>query len=182
VDTIGSAYITGTTTSTNFPTAAPLQAANAGGEDAFVTRLSVNGSGLAYSTYLGGSNDDRGADIAVDFNAFAYVVGTTRSSNFPTKEAIQSVYGGGESDAFVAKFTPRSIAMVYSTFLGGSDADVGSRIAVDVFSGAAFIAGTTFSTNFPTKNPLRPASGASDAFAAKIGEPPPSSMPTGASR
>jgi hypothetical protein len=175
----GNVTVAGTTVSTNFPTASAVQASNAGGEDAFVAKLSPNGSALVYSTYLGGSNNDRGADIALDFNGNAVVVGTTASANFPTKNGVQPAYGGGDSDAFVTRLGPRGQTILFSTFLGGSGEDIGARITVDV-SANIYVTGTTFSTNFPTKNPARPAGGAPDAFVAKIGEPPPSSTPMGA--
>jgi hypothetical protein len=181
VDSVGNATVIGTTVSTNFPTAAPLQPANAGGEDAFVTKFNASGAVLIYSTYLGGGNDDRGSDVGVDFGGVAHIVGTTRSPNVPTKKAIQAAYGGGDSDAFVARLAPRGGSILFSTFFGGSGEDIGARVAVDV-SAVTFVTGTTLSTNFPTKNPLRPASGMADAFALKIGEPPPTSTPTGASR
>lgn len=181
VDNVGNATVIGTTASTNFPTAAPLQPANAGGEDAFVAKLNGSGAVLIYSTYLGGGNDDRGSDVGVDFGGVAHIVGTTRSPNFPTRNPIQATYGGGDSDAFVARLAPRGGRILFSTFLGGSGEDIGARVAVDV-SAVTFVTGTTLSTNFPTKNPLRPASGLADAFASKIGEPPPTSTPTGSSK
>jgi hypothetical protein len=101
-DTLGNAYVTGYTSSTDFPTMNPLQPANGGGEDAFVAKLNATGSALVYSTYLGGSGSDWGLGIAVDSSGNAYVTGYTESANFPTVNPLQPAYGGG-GDAFVAE-------------------------------------------------------------------------------
>jgi uncharacterized repeat protein (TIGR01451 family) len=106
VDTAGSAYVTGNTSSANFPTLAALQAErNPFSSDAFITKFAPSGSSLIFSTYLGGSGTDSGADIAVDSSLNAYIVGTTNSANFPTVNPIQAV-SGGSSDVFVAKLGP----------------------------------------------------------------------------
>src|ERR1019366_5555384 len=92
----------------------------------------------------------------------------TSSSDFPTMNPLQPTYGGGDYDAFVAKFNPTGSALVYSTYLGGSGADSGFGIAVDS-SGNAYVTGSTNSNNFPTMNPLQPANGGNyPAFVAKI--------------
>ncbi|HYJ04808.1 MAG TPA: SBBP repeat-containing protein, partial [Chthoniobacterales bacterium] len=171
VDSAGNAYVTGLTLSTNFPTANALQNTNAGGRSAFVTKLNAAGSALVYSTYLGGSEGDFGHSIAVDSAGSAYVTGTTESTNFPTANAIQSTFGGtnGElGDAFVTKFNAAGSALVYSTYLGGSQGDVGNGIAVDS-AGNAYVAGGTGSTNFPTANALQSApSEFGDVFVTKL--------------
>jgi hypothetical protein len=152
VDSDGNAYVTGYTTSDNFRTVNPLQSENAGGGDAFVTKINAMGSELVYSTYLGGSNLDYGAGIAVDSGGNAYVTGTTYSSEFPVENPIQSSLAGGW-DAFVAKIDAAGSKLVYSTYLGGSGSgDVGGSgygIAVDS-RGNAYVAGYTISANFPT--------------------------------
>src|SRR3989449_673084 len=103
---------------------------------------------LAYSTFLGGSNDDRGFGIAVDAAGNAYVTGGTGSINFPTTPgAFQTTSGGG--DAFVTKLDPTGAALVYSTYLGGSSCDSANGIAVDA-TGSAYVTGRTVSINFPT--------------------------------
>ena len=102
VDSSGNAYVTGYTNSTNFPTANPLQAVYGGCGDAFVAKLNPGGSALVYSTYLGGSSDDRGYGIAVDSSGNAYVTGYTDSTNFPTANPLQA-FSGGFYDAFVTK-------------------------------------------------------------------------------
>jgi hypothetical protein len=167
VDSIGSAYVTGGTTSTDFPTKNPLQPVNGGHEDAFVSKLNPTGSALVYSTYLGGRNGDAGSGIAVDGAGSAYVTGGTNSGNFPKKNPLQKTIAG-KADFFVSRLNPSGSALVYSTYLGGADSDVGLGIAVDS-AGNAYVTGVTASTNFPTKNPLQPANGGGyDAFVTKV--------------
>jgi len=148
VDAAGSAYVTGSTSSTDFPTANPLQAAKAGFQNAFVTKLNPTGSALVYSTYLGGSGADVGVGIAVDAAGAAYVTGQTSSTDFPTVNPLQAAYGGG-SDAFVSKLDAAGSALLYSTYLGGSGSDSGYGIAVDTL-GNAYVTGETRSTDLPT--------------------------------
>jgi Beta-propeller repeat len=154
VDSSGSMYVTGQTTSTNFPTQNPIQAANAGHGDAFVTKLNATGTALVYSTYLGGIGVDGGYGIAVDSAGNAYVGGDTGSRNFPvTTGAFQTKCGnncaGGLSDVFVSVLNPSGSALVYSTYLGGSSTDrLIEGITVDS-SGDAFVTGWTQSTDFP---------------------------------
>jgi hypothetical protein len=170
VDSAGNAYVTGTTSSTDFPTMSPLQPSYGGGiDDVFVTKINPSGSALVYSTYLGGSGFEAAYRIAVDSAGNAYVVGQTFSTNFPTMNALQPSYGGGPDDAFVTKIDPSGSALVYSTYLGGSDFDAGYGIAVDG-AGNAYVTGQTASTNFPTMNPLQPTygGGSADAFVTKI--------------
>src|SRR5713101_5215748 len=167
VDSSGNAYVTGSTGSTNFPIKNPLQSAFGGSSDVFVTKLDPTGSTLIYSTFLGGSVGDVGNAIAVDASGNAYITGFTNSANFPTKNPLQAALGGA-GDAFVAKLDPTGSALVYLTFLGGTMDVFGNGIAVDS-SGNAYATGNTLSTNFPTKNPLQPASGGvRDAFVAKL--------------
>jgi hypothetical protein len=168
VDGSGNAYVTGDTTSSDFPTMNPLQPTFGGGIDAFVSKLNPTGSALVYSTYLGGSAGDFGQAIAVDSSGNAYVAGYTSSTNFPTMNPLQPTYGGGNTDAFVAQLNSTGSVLVYSTYLGGSADDFTGGIAVDG-SGNAYVAGWTSSTNFPTMNPLQPANaGRSDAFVAQL--------------
>jgi len=177
VDSVGNAYVSGSTSSFNFPTMNPLQAANGGGNlDAAIVKLNANGSALIYATYLGGNAEDFGTSIAVDVGGNAYVAGETTSPNFPTTNPLQPAFGGGGSDAFVAKITANGSSRVYSTYLGGSTANVlGTRdeiaygIAVDS-AGAVYLTGSTSSTNFPTMNALQPThgGGGNDVFVTKI--------------
>jgi len=106
IDAAGSAYITGNTSSPDFPTLNPLQAAlNGGFSDVFITRLAPNGSSLINSTYFGGTNHDFGRGIALDSSQSVYVIGTTSSTDFPSQNPLQPGFGGG-SDAFIAKLRP----------------------------------------------------------------------------
>jgi hypothetical protein len=177
VDAFSHAYITGYTRSTNFPTRYPFQGVNRGGTDAYVTRLNAEGSGLVYSTYLGGSAEDFGLGIAVDRFRHAYVTGRTGSTNFPTRLPFQAMKGG-EDDAFVTKLNTTgggqtSVgSLLYSTYLGGNSNEFGRGIAVDGSSNA-YISGFTFSTDFPTANALQAENaGSSDAFVSKISTTP----------
>jgi hypothetical protein len=173
VDASGSAYVSGRTFSTNFPTSGAYQGSFGGGEDAFVTKLGSTGSALAYSTYLGGSSNDQANGIAVDASGNAYVTGQARSTNFPTLGAYQSSHGGSAdnffgNDAFVTKLASGGSTLAYSTYLGGSSYDYGMGIAVDG-SGNAYVTGWTGSTNFPTASAYQ-SSGPSgnDAFVTKL--------------
>src|SRR5208283_3650339 len=175
VDSAGNAYITGGTYSTDFPTTpGAFQTTLGGTEDAFVTKINSTGSALVYSTFLGGSTGSfpqEAHGIAVDSGGNAYVTGWTSASDFPTMNPVQAAYGGGPEDAFVTKLNPTGSALVYSTYLGGSDYDFGSAIAVDT-AGNTYVTGRTFSRDFPTMNPLQPANHSAyelaDAFVAKL--------------
>ncbi|MPZ70986.1 MAG: hypothetical protein GEU71_15895, partial [Actinobacteria bacterium] len=167
VDGTGAAYVTGSTTSTDFPTQVPFQPINGGGADAFVTKINDKGSGLLYSTYLGGVIDDRGNALAIDSSGAAYVTGSTTSANFPLQAPFQATNGGGDG-AFVTKLNAAGSAPIYSTYLGGSAIDVGFGIDVDG-AGAAYVTGSTSSTNFPTVAPIQGTYGGSfDAFVTKL--------------
>src|SRR5262249_6285512 len=161
------AYVTGETTSIDFPVVNALQSSRGGGIDGFVLKLNAAGSALLYSTYLGGSGDDHAEAIAIDAAGAAYVAGSTNSTNFPTVTPVQAT-NAGAVDAFVAKLSASGSSLVYSTYLGGSDADDATGIAVDT-SGNAYVVGETASTNFRTANPMQATNaGFWDAFAAKL--------------
>ena len=173
VDGTGCAYVTGNTTSADFPVANAFQAANAGGQNAFITKLNSAGIAIVYSTYLGGSGGipgfpESGNGIAVDSALSAYVTGVTHSANFPTAGALQTGHAGGGLDAFVSKLTPAGSALVYSTFLGGIGLDTATAIAVDG-GGTAYVTGNTTSPDFPMVTPLQGTkSGSVDAFIAAV--------------
>jgi hypothetical protein len=163
VDSSGSAYVTGWTTSTDFPTASPLQAANAGAQDAFVSKLNAAGSALVYSTYLGGNGDDRGSGIALDSSGNAYVTGAG-GTNFPTVNPLEATPAG----IFVTEVNAAGSALVYSTYLGGTTGQSVNGIAVDS-SGDAYVTGNVTSNDFPTLNAVQPLiGGGNDGFLAKI--------------
>jgi Ca2+-binding RTX toxin-like protein len=186
VDSAGAAYLTGSTGSTGatgYPTQDPFQGSLAGGStDAFVTKLNPDSGGavtLAYSTYLGGTGNDYGFQIAVDSAGAAYVTGRTGSSGvgtgFPTQDPFQPDNGGGD-DAFVTKLNPDSggaVTLAYSTYLGGGGGETPLGIAVDSAK-AAYVTGQTDSsggTPFPTEDPLSVGAtnqGGIDAFVTKL--------------
>jgi hypothetical protein len=165
VDSNGNAYVTGFTQSSDFPTttgAYQTSLATGGTQNAFVTKLSVDGSSLVYSTYLGGSADDWGWSIAVDSNFNAYVAGSTTSTNFPVLHSLTgqgSIASPGSPDAFVAKLSADGSSLVYSTYLGGNlfpgtgTSQEALGIAVDS-SGNAYVTGYTQSSNFPVQSAL----------------------------
>ncbi len=163
----GSIYMAGQTFSTqftNWPVPAGAYQTNFNGGtlsgDAFVAKFGNLGTNLIYLTYLGGSADDFAVDLAVDDAGHAYITGYTDSTNFPIHNALYPKIGGtnivslGKSygyndDAFVTELETNGSALVYSTYLGGNELDVGVGIAVDSARNA-YITGRTCSTNFPT--------------------------------
>ena len=170
VDGAGNAYVTGYTSSTNFPTTAgAFRTSFSGNIDAFVTKVNANGSTLAYSTYLGGSGYERAPGIAVDAAGNAYVTGFTDSANFPTTPGAIQTNFAGTTDVFVTKVNPSGSGLAYSTYLGGTAADVGYDIVTDA-AGNAYVTGYTNSTNFPTTTTAfqTASSGSLDVFAAKV--------------
>ena len=168
VDDQGSAYVAGSTESATFPVTSPYQISKRTGADAFITKLTPSGKTRVYSTFLGGNGEDRANAIAVDRMGNATITGYTLSSDFPSAEPLQPAYGGGQ-DAFVARLNPTGLSLLYSTYLGGSDSDTGSAVAVDT-SGNAFVAGTTFSSNLTVTSGSTAYRGAGDAFAVKISD------------
>jgi hypothetical protein len=139
-----------------------------GRRDPFVAKVNAAGSALVYSTYLGGSDEDVGEGIAVDTDGNAYVTGGTLSTDLPTANAFQPLYGGGFGDVFVTKLNTTGSALVYSTYLGGSGDDAGFAIALDT-SRNAYVTGFVQSTDFPTAGAFDTTlGGGSDAFVAKL--------------
>ncbi len=188
VDAAGSAFVTGYTSHSGFPTTpgAFQESTTFLGPDAFITKLNPSGSSLAYSTRLGGEQNDFGESIALDDAGNAYITGPTNSPRFPTLNALQPSLAGGGLDAFVTKLNPTGSQLIYSTYLGGSGSDnIGnssfrfglSHIAVDD-AGRAYVAGWTDSLDFPTSPDAfqRLNRGGYDAFIAKLGA---SSLPPG---
>ena len=171
VDTAGNTYVIGETTSLDFPTVVPFSPGRARG-DVFIAKLDATGSHLLYATYLGGFASDVAAGIAVDSKGQVYAAGSTNSQDFPTVNALQDHYGGGDSDAWIAKLDVDG-SLVYSTYLGtsggaSSGVDTATGIAVDL-AGSAYVIGTTGSTVFPTVNPAQPGcAGYIKPFVAKL--------------
>jgi len=154
VDGAGNACIAGYTNSANFPVFRALRSTRVGNYDVFVTKLPPAGAPYTYSTFLGGSRDDFANGVAMDASGNCYVTGFTDSTNFPTMNPFQPTFGGGRADAFLTKFDLTGMALVYSTYLGGSSYDEGWSVAVDA-NGAALVAGATESANFPTANAIQ---------------------------
>lgn len=177
VDGAASAYVTGHTFSSGYPTtpgAFDTSYDNSvGGSDAFVTKLDASGGALSYSTFLGGSGDDLGEGIAVDGSGRAYVTGYTEATNFPTVHATDSTYNGGSSDVFVTKLRTTGGSLDFSTYLGGSTDDRGFAIAADEATGTVYVAGQTNSSGFPTTAGAFDTSynGGFDAFVTKLRPP-----------
>lgn len=173
-DAFGNVYVTGDTTSIDFPTIGA--SALAGGVDAFVTKIDANGQFILYSTYIGGTGTDGSRGIAVDSTFNAYVAGFTNSTNFPTTSAAFQQSPQGDFDAFVVKLLPNGL-ISYSTLIGGLGVDTAFGVAVDS-SGRAHVAGGTRSSNFPVNNALQPTLGGGtcgtppvdcrDAFVARV--------------
>ena len=167
IDATGNAYVAGQTGSTNFPVAGAIQGTLGGFNNGFISKMKPDGTGLLYSTYLGGNASDLISAIALDSNRNAYVTGQTTSPNFPAVSAIQAALAG-PANAFVSEIKSDGSGLVFSTFLGGSGNDQGSGIAVDS-NGAAYVAGATTSTNFPGGTPLQAAlKGDQNGFVSKL--------------
>jgi len=171
VNDAGNAYVTGFTNSSNFPvTPGAFQSMKAADSDVFVTEFNTAGSGLVYSTYLGGDANDFGRHIALDTAGNAFVTGLTSSLDFPTTaDAIQSDYGGGNADAFITRLNATGTELVFSSYLGGSNTDSGHSLWVDS-AGRIYLTGQALSTDFPTTPGAFQTvfGGNSDAFVAKI--------------
>ena len=174
VDAAGRAFVVGESKSvkgpTGFPTTPGVLDDNCSA-DGFVAKLNQEGSALLYATCLGSSGEDYVKAIALDTTGSAYVAGETRKADFPvTADAFQTNYGGGYSDAFVAKLNATGTALVYATFLGGDGSERATGIAISA-DGYAFVTGTTYSaTGFPTTPGafLTSYGGDGDAFVTKI--------------
>ena len=170
VDAAGGVYLSGHTLSAGFPTTAGAYDTSLnGGGDIFVTKLDPTGTSLVYSTYLGGSGNDLFGDVVVDAAGNAYLTGLTVSGDFPTTPGAFDAGANGGPDVFAAKLDPTGSALIHSTYLGGSDFDMVHGIAVDA-GGNTYLAGETFSFNFPTTPGALDAtlSGVRDAFVTKL--------------
>ncbi len=201
VDTSPNAYVTGSTTSSDFNAGdtgtTALQSSNGGGTDAFVAKLGILCTGTActvplpldYFTYLGGAGTDIGTAIGVDNNSAARITGWTNSPNFPiVGNPLQNTFGGGSSDAFYASVdtlatcspitTPTCAPTSTSSYFGGNAEEIGTSIALDQ-QGSSYLAGETWSTNFPVLNSEQGnLSGPNDAYVAKLAPVLNLTMPT----
>jgi Beta-propeller repeat len=175
VDASGNVYVAGSTTSAYFPTASPLQSSFAGKQDGFVTELNPPGTAFVYSTYLGGH--ETGVEslnaIAVDGAGNAYVTGETTAADYPT---VNPLPGSGfkGNDAVVTEIAAGGQSLIYSTFLSGAGANLGTAIALDA-AGNAYVAGLTTAIDFPISPSAfqQSESGRYSAFAVKLAPPPP---------
>ena len=182
VDGLGNAYVTGWTTSTNFPNTVDIRSklylANNSlygytvTTNAFLTQIQWNGTNatIGYSALFGGNTSDVGHGVAVDSSGNAFVVGTTSSTNFPTfnTSGLLRATNSGGNDAFVIAFYADASGLIYSAYLGGLSDDFGYGIALDPADNA-YIVGQTTSTNFPTLDARQTTlNGTNDAFLAKI--------------
>ena len=180
-DGTGDTFVTGQTTSTNFPVSAGVLQGSLGAsgtQNAFVTEYAPDGQSFVYSTYLGGDGSDSGNAIAIDGLGHAFVAGQTSSSTFPLKNPLsgQTSFPGGTS-AFVSELAANGASLVFSTYLGGGSFDIATGIAVD--SGThIYISGGTSSSNFPTVNPFQSAlKGVQNGFITKLASPNPAANP-----
>ena len=159
VDAQGNAYVVGTAASRDFPTTPGTikptmlpraDAPNSFWYDAFVTKINPDGTALVFSTYFGGRNgNESGGGVALDGNGNILIAGTTMAGDLPTVNAYQSTFGGTD-DGFAAKLNPTGSAIIFSTYLGGNNTDLGGSIAVNQATGDAIFIGGATSGNFPT--------------------------------
>jgi pimeloyl-ACP methyl ester carboxylesterase len=157
VDGNGNIYITGHTSSPDFPTQAGYDAFYSGNEDVFVLKMDPNSGQLIYATFLGGNSQDDATSISVDILGAAYVTGWTVSGNFPTDHAFDPSFNSSVgcspvqppkpcADAFVTKLNPTGNDLEYSSFIGGNGNEFArsSEIGVD---GTVYLVGSTTSSN-----------------------------------
>ncbi|WP_080507532.1 SBBP repeat-containing protein [Bryobacter aggregatus] len=166
IDGAGNAYVAGSTQSVNFPVSSGAYQTRYGGGiadtfysrgDAFLLKLNPSGDKILYSTYLGGSGNEMAWGLAVDATGSAVIVGDTNSTNLPTTaNAISRSFRGGANiatnpsgDAFVARFNETGTALVYGSYLGGKSHDMARGVALGT-GGAIYVAGGTYSSDFPT--------------------------------
>lgn len=168
VDNSGAAYVAGFTGSSVFPNSNAFDSTYGGVRDAFVSKFNAAGSALVYSTYIGGTSDDRANGIAVDSAGQAYVTGLTSSSGFPVTAGVTQTTKAGLQDGFVTVLNAAGSALVYSTYLGGTGDDTPKGIAVDA-SGNATVTGST-TGSFVTVSPVQASygGGSHDAFLTKV--------------
>jgi len=168
LDPAGNVYVTGFTYSTDFPTANQDNASNNGVADCFVLKLNPTGNEILYSTLVGGFDSDYGTSIAVDSSGNAYVCGYTSSSDFPTVNAYDGSFNGGQLDCFVFKLSVSGDSLLISTYVGGSGLDFATSLVVH--SASVYVTGGAGSLDFP-RVPLIGSSyngGESDCFVFRL--------------
>lgn len=169
IDNNGDAFVTGNTSSNNFPVSlTAYDKTQNGGSDAFIAKLNPNGNELLYSSYIGGAKNDEGTSISIDKNNCPYVAGKTESIDFPTLNGYDNSFNSGGDDGFISKFSNTGNNLIYSSYLGGSDRDVISSIKL--FGNEAIVTGYTYSTNFPVSSTSydQTSNGYSDGFITKL--------------
>jgi hypothetical protein len=150
IDSIGNSYITGFTSSLDYPTTpGAYNSINNDNDDSFITKLNSSGSDLVYSTYLGGNQNDFGDYLAIDNYGNTYITGLTLSSDFPTTNNAYNRNSNGDDDGYITKLNSTGSTLIYSTYIGGSAYDCAIAIIVDL-EGNSIITGNTYSTNYPT--------------------------------
>ena len=169
LDPTGNVYVTGITASATFPAASSaFQTTYAGDGDIFVAEFNPTATGLLFATFLGGTGTDTPAEILLSSFGNLFLVGSTTSSNFPTTSGVLQPDYAGNQDAFLTEMKPDGSALIYSTYIGGTGTDFGTAVALDG-AGNAYVAGSTQSTDFPTKNPIQPGNvGQYDAFVTEV--------------
>ena len=168
IDTIGDAYVTGSTSSEDFPIEDAYRNKNSGTTDVFLTKIDTNGSGIKLSTYLGGNGDDIGYDVALDDEGNIFLTGSTTSWDFPIVNKYELSPYSGLEDGFVTKLDPQAESILYSNYIGGSARDVSKAIVIDQ-NGYACLAGQTDSPNFPAISAYQDTrKGVTDAFVVKF--------------
>lgn len=166
-DALGNAYVTGFTTSTDFPVVNAFQGSPPGSGDAFVAKIEPDGSGFAFCSYLGGSEHEKAWSVSVNTDGCVTVVGETVSSDFPTVNPLQGT-NGGLTDAFIVTMSADGDSLLFGTYLGGDDDDVANSVACDN-AGRLYLTGTTQSQNLTMVDPLQSEHGGLvDAFVAQI--------------
>lgn len=170
VDTSGNVYVSGVTSSSDFPTTSGAYDTSYSGDgDVFVSKLSSGGSSLTFSTCLGGSDPETSNGIFVNRLGRVYVAGTTSSSGFPTTSGAYQTTYGGDTDIFISMLNADGSKLAHSTYLGGNDPEELNSWTVDG-SGNVYVSGTTYSSDFPTSTGAYQASYGDngDAFISKI--------------
>ena len=168
VNSAGNIFVAGKTYSSGFPVVNAYQTTLKGRTNGFLTKFSVDGSMLVFSTFLGGSGSDQINSLALGPDGSIYVAGSTSSADFPTLNAFQStITAGSSSSAFVSRFAPSGASLIYSTFVSATSFSQALGLDVDA-AGSAYITGVALA-GFPTKNAQQPNfAGGSDAFLTKL--------------
>ena len=149
IDAAGNAYVSGGTGSTNFPTTPGAFDTLPDGSSVFVTKVNPAGSALVYSTVIDGTGSEGANAVALDAAGNAWLTGITGSADFPVSPDAFDPSFNGVADAFVSELSADGSTLLYSTYLGGTQSEGGNDLAVDS-SGDVYVAGHTYSMNFPT--------------------------------